>query len=139
SCRTACSWNSVYVDVSAPRGLATLILRGVRELATVGRKCVALAAAKRSGRNIVFHSLRHVCGRAADYWNNEEMRSRVRCPGIPLAIHQVVGDMRLHEARIFMFLARDVARIVRAIGIDRGDERNLITSRRPHGPACSAI
>src|ERR1022692_1693558 len=52
-------------------------------------------------------------------------------PGGPMAIQQPIHEMRFHLALGALFGARLIARVVRASGINVGDEEETLAIRRP--------
>ena len=131
-------WNRVDVVVGAPRVLAPRILGGVRELASVGRPRVTLAAAERAGWHIVHGARGEIEKPVAIGADHEEMRARAIVPRIPVAIHERIGDVRLHGIRVDRLLTSDVARIVGARREDARGERDPIAVGRPHRPRRAA-
>ncbi len=95
--RSARRRHDVHVHVGAPRIGASLILRGVRDLLAIGREGIAVARAVRAGRHIVRRVRREIDRRRAIGADHEQVLPRAGVPCVPVAVHERVGDVRLHE------------------------------------------
>ena len=131
-------WNRVQVVVGAPRVLASRVLRGIGELPSVGRPRVALAPAEGARRHVVRRAGGEIELPVAVGADDEEMRARPIVPCVPVAVHQLVGDVRLHRIRIDRLLAGDVARVIRARRKDSRRESDSVPVGRPDRPRRTA-
>ena len=131
--RAAGRRNRVEIVVGAPRVFAPGVLRGVRELLPVGRPRVAFASAEWSGRHVVHRAGREIEQPVAVGADGEQMRARAVVPCIPVAIHQRIGNVRLHRTRRRRLHALERARVIRARREHARRKGDPLAARRPHG------
>ena len=102
------------------------------EFFRVGREGVVYGVAQRERRRVEVAG-REVARRAARRRDDEDVRALVALPLSPVPVEQARGDVRLRLARRGLLVARAVAGVVGAVGVNVRGEGNPLPVGRPQG------
>src|SRR5208282_3956874 len=106
------------------------MIRGVANLLPIGREGIVVLPAEREWRHIVIPGC-EIATRAALSRNDQKMISLPCLVRIPVAIEQMSKNQRL-DLRLLHFLHPfRVAGLIRALGIDMRNKKNVLAIRRP--------
>src|SRR5690349_7497321 len=122
-------WRHEKVIVSAG-GFDFADVAGEGHLLAVRRKGVEVAAAQLEGWHIVV-ARGEVAGHAAAGGDHKQVAALTSGVAGPVAIEEAGEDRRFHLGAGLLFRTRLVAGVILAVGVDGGDEQNILPVGRP--------